>query len=119
MIERAAKREEEHIPADLVPRVRRVVTDVDKRRRVERGLERIDRAKDDDQPTTRRDTSARSAKEHRTGTSPRGLVTIRAAGACHLASADDTHAFGMRLGRLFLAGDLVVLTGGLAPAKPR
>ena len=46
MIERAAKREQEHIPADLVPRVRRVVTDVDKRRRIERGLERIDRAKD-------------------------------------------------------------------------
>jgi pimeloyl-ACP methyl ester carboxylesterase len=62
MIERAAKREEEHIPADLVPRVRRVVTDVDKRRRIERGLERIDRAKDDDQPTAPRDTSAGSAK---------------------------------------------------------
>ena len=45
MIERAAKREEEHIPADLVPRVRRVVTDVDKRRRIERGLERIDQAR--------------------------------------------------------------------------
>ena len=29
-----------------------------------------------------------------------------------LASADDTHEFGMRLGRLLMAGDLVVLTGG-------
>jgi tRNA threonylcarbamoyladenosine biosynthesis protein TsaE len=34
-----------------------------------------------------------------------------------LASADDTHEFGMRLGRLLLAGDLVVLTGGLGAGK--
>ena len=34
-----------------------------------------------------------------------------------LASADDTHAFGMRLGRLLRAGDLVVLTGGLGAGK--
>ena len=69
MIERAAKREEEQIPADLVPRVRRVVTDVDKRRRIERGLERIDRAKDDDQraaPGARSARgSARTARERR------------------------------------------------------
>lgn len=34
-----------------------------------------------------------------------------------LASADDTHDFGMRLGRLLRAGDLVVLTGGLGVGK--
>jgi tRNA threonylcarbamoyladenosine biosynthesis protein TsaE len=34
-----------------------------------------------------------------------------------LASADDTHDFGMRLGRLLRAGDLVVLTGGLGAGK--
>jgi tRNA threonylcarbamoyladenosine biosynthesis protein TsaE len=34
-----------------------------------------------------------------------------------LDSADDTHAFGMRLGRLLRAGDLVVLTGGLGAGK--
>jgi len=34
-----------------------------------------------------------------------------------LASADDTHTFGMRLGRLLRAGDLVVLTGGLGAGK--
>jgi len=34
-----------------------------------------------------------------------------------LASSDDTHAFGMRLGRLLRAGDLVVLTGGLGAGK--
>jgi len=34
-----------------------------------------------------------------------------------LASADDTHEFGMRLGRLLRAGDLVVLTGGLGAGK--
>ena len=34
-----------------------------------------------------------------------------------LASADDTHDFGMRLGRLLKAGDLVVLTGGLGAGK--
>jgi len=34
-----------------------------------------------------------------------------------LASADDTHAFGKRLGRLLRAGDLVVLTGGLGAGK--
>ena len=65
MIERAAKREEEQIPADLVPRVRRVVTDVDKRRRIERGLERIDQDKDDDQRRTRQE---RKEREDRTGT---------------------------------------------------
>jgi tRNA threonylcarbamoyladenosine biosynthesis protein TsaE len=34
-----------------------------------------------------------------------------------LASTEDTHAFGMRLGRLLRAGDLVVLTGGLGAGK--
>jgi tRNA threonylcarbamoyladenosine biosynthesis protein TsaE len=34
-----------------------------------------------------------------------------------LASADDTHDFGMRLGRSLRAGDLVVLTGGLGAGK--
>ena len=34
-----------------------------------------------------------------------------------LASSEDTHAFGMRLGRLLRAGDLVVLTGGLGAGK--
>jgi tRNA threonylcarbamoyladenosine biosynthesis protein TsaE len=34
-----------------------------------------------------------------------------------LDSAEDTHAFGMRLGRLLRAGDLVVLTGGLGAGK--
>ncbi|MEP6650735.1 MAG: tRNA (adenosine(37)-N6)-threonylcarbamoyltransferase complex ATPase subunit type 1 TsaE [Lapillicoccus sp.] len=34
-----------------------------------------------------------------------------------LASADDTHDFGMRLGRVLRAGDLVVLTGGLGAGK--
>jgi len=34
-----------------------------------------------------------------------------------LASADDAHNFGMRLGRLLRAGDLVVLTGGLGAGK--
>jgi pimeloyl-ACP methyl ester carboxylesterase len=42
LIERAGRRAEEQQPADLSPRVRRVVTDVDKRRRIERGLERMD-----------------------------------------------------------------------------
>lgn len=46
LIQRAARRAEEQIPAELPPRVRRVVTDVDKKRRIERGLERLDRAKD-------------------------------------------------------------------------
>ena len=44
LIDRAAKREDEHMPADLVPRVRQVVTDVDKKRRIERGLVRMDSA---------------------------------------------------------------------------
>jgi pimeloyl-ACP methyl ester carboxylesterase len=43
MIERAARRYDEHIAAEDVPRVRRVVTDVDKKRRIDRGLARIDR----------------------------------------------------------------------------
>jgi tRNA threonylcarbamoyladenosine biosynthesis protein TsaE len=34
-----------------------------------------------------------------------------------LASAEDTHDFGMRLGRLLRAGDLVVLTGGRGAGK--
>ena len=34
-----------------------------------------------------------------------------------LVSAEDTHAFGMRLGRLLVAGDLVVLTGDLGAGK--
>jgi tRNA threonylcarbamoyladenosine biosynthesis protein TsaE len=34
-----------------------------------------------------------------------------------LASADDAHNFGMRLGQLLRAGDLVVLTGGLGAGK--
>jgi tRNA threonylcarbamoyladenosine biosynthesis protein TsaE len=34
-----------------------------------------------------------------------------------LASADDTHDFGVRLGRLLRAGDLVVLTGSLGAGK--
>jgi tRNA threonylcarbamoyladenosine biosynthesis protein TsaE len=34
-----------------------------------------------------------------------------------LASADDAHDFGVRLGRLLRAGDLVVLTGGLGAGK--
>lgn len=34
-----------------------------------------------------------------------------------LASADDTHDFGMRLGRLLRAGDLVVLSGSLGAGK--
>ena len=34
-----------------------------------------------------------------------------------LDSAEDTHAFGMRLGRLLRTGDLVVLTGGLGAGK--
>ena len=38
-------------------------------------------------------------------------------GRVGLASADDTHDFGMRLGRLLRAGDLVVLTGGLGAGK--
>jgi pimeloyl-ACP methyl ester carboxylesterase len=42
LIERAGRRVEEQQPADLSPRVRRVVTDVDKKRRIERGLERMD-----------------------------------------------------------------------------
>jgi pimeloyl-ACP methyl ester carboxylesterase len=43
MIERAARRYDEHIAAEDVPRIRRVVTDVDKKRRIDRGLARIDR----------------------------------------------------------------------------
>ena len=46
LMDRAAKREDEHMPADLVPRVRQVVTDVDKKRRIERGLVRMDTAAD-------------------------------------------------------------------------
>jgi pimeloyl-ACP methyl ester carboxylesterase len=42
LIERAGRRAEEQQPADLSPRVRRVVTDVGKKRRIERGLERMD-----------------------------------------------------------------------------
>jgi len=34
-----------------------------------------------------------------------------------LVSAEDTHDFGMRLGRVLRAGDLVVLTGGLGAGK--
>ena len=34
-----------------------------------------------------------------------------------LVSAEDTHEFGMRLGRLLRAGDLVVLTGDLGAGK--
>ncbi|HEY6743276.1 MAG TPA: alpha/beta hydrolase, partial [Lapillicoccus sp.] len=42
LIERAGRRADEEQPAELGPRVRRVVTDVDKKRRIERGLERMD-----------------------------------------------------------------------------
>lgn len=45
---------------------------------------------------------------------------MSAVGAAHrvtLVSAEDTHAFGMRLGRLLGAGDLVVLTGDLGAGK--
>jgi pimeloyl-ACP methyl ester carboxylesterase len=42
LIERAGRRADEQQPAELGPRVRRVVTDVDKKRRIERGLERMD-----------------------------------------------------------------------------
>ena len=34
-----------------------------------------------------------------------------------LASADDTRAWGARLGRMLRAGDLVILTGGLGAGK--
>ena len=34
-----------------------------------------------------------------------------------LPTAEDTRAWGIRLGRLLLAGDLVVLTGGLGAGK--
>jgi tRNA threonylcarbamoyladenosine biosynthesis protein TsaE len=34
-----------------------------------------------------------------------------------LVTAEDTHAFGMRLGRLLRAGDLLVLTGDLGAGK--
>jgi hypothetical protein len=42
LVERARRRAEEPEPAELGPRVRRVVTDVDKKRRIERGLQRMD-----------------------------------------------------------------------------
>jgi tRNA threonylcarbamoyladenosine biosynthesis protein TsaE len=45
---------------------------------------------------------------------------VSSAGGSHrfsLVSAEDTHAFGMRLGRLLVAGDLVVLTGDLGAGK--
>jgi pimeloyl-ACP methyl ester carboxylesterase len=60
LIERAGRRADEDIPAELVPRVRRVVTDVDKKRRIERGLERMERA-GKDQPSAR----GRSSRERR------------------------------------------------------
>jgi hypothetical protein len=43
LIGRASNREADGIPAESVPQVRRVVTDVDKRRRIDAGLERRDR----------------------------------------------------------------------------
>ena len=42
LVERTRRRAEEPLPAELGPRVRRVVTDVDKKRRIERGLQRMD-----------------------------------------------------------------------------
>jgi pimeloyl-ACP methyl ester carboxylesterase len=62
LIERAGRRAEEEIPADLVPRVRRVVTDVDKKRRIERGLERMDRTKDGRGSTAPRPRSSRERR---------------------------------------------------------
>jgi pimeloyl-ACP methyl ester carboxylesterase len=59
LIDRAAKREDEHMPADLVPRVRQVVTDVDKKRRIERGLVRMDSA-DGGQSGNQSEPAARS-----------------------------------------------------------
>jgi len=43
LVDRASHREVRDIPAESVPRVRRVVTDVDKQRRIERGRKRMDR----------------------------------------------------------------------------
>lgn len=43
LVDRASKRAVEQEPATAVPRVRRVVTDVDKKRRIEKGLARMDR----------------------------------------------------------------------------
>ncbi|MEP6630765.1 MAG: alpha/beta hydrolase, partial [Lapillicoccus sp.] len=43
LVGRASTREAENIPAETVPRVRRVVTDVDKKRRIERGMQRKER----------------------------------------------------------------------------
>ncbi|MEP6650734.1 MAG: alpha/beta hydrolase, partial [Lapillicoccus sp.] len=63
LIERASRREDEQIPAELVPRVTRVVTDVDKKRRIQRGLERMDRAAKDDKPD--RAQRSRSSRERR------------------------------------------------------
>lgn len=40
LVDRASHREARDIPAESVPRVRRVVTDVEKQRRIERGLKR-------------------------------------------------------------------------------
>ena len=114
MIERAAKREDEHMPADLsrgsagrhrrrqeAPDRARAGADGQRRRRPERQPER-----------------ARCAERPHAGASPRGVVSRDGLPSrVSLASADDTHAFGMRLGRLLRAGDLVVLTGGLGAGK--
>jgi pimeloyl-ACP methyl ester carboxylesterase len=43
LVGRASTREAEDIPAETVPRVRRVVTDVDKKRRIEKGMQRKER----------------------------------------------------------------------------
>jgi tRNA threonylcarbamoyladenosine biosynthesis protein TsaE len=45
------------------------------------------------------------------------VSSARLPAALTLASADDTHDLGMRLGRSLRAGDLVVLTGGLGAGK--
>ena len=45
------------------------------------------------------------------------MSSARLPAALTLASAGDTHDFGMRLGGLLSAGDLVVLTGGLGAGK--
>jgi tRNA threonylcarbamoyladenosine biosynthesis protein TsaE len=45
------------------------------------------------------------------------VSSARLPAALTLASAEDTHDFGMRLGRLLRPGDLVVLTGGLGAGK--
>jgi pimeloyl-ACP methyl ester carboxylesterase len=58
LVQRATRRGEEQLPAASVPRVTRVVTDVDKKRRIERGMSRMDRPHDGS-------ARARSSRERR------------------------------------------------------